>query len=57
MHKKYYIDILENGKINIVKVLNEYKTVEEAKKELFELISEEKKEKDLLKDYSKKNIL
>lgn len=57
MHKNYYIDKLENNRITLVKVLNEYPTIEEAKNDLFKLLANEKTEKEILKEYSKKNIL
>lgn len=50
--KRYYIDTLENGKINIVKVLNSYSNKEDAKEDLIKLSTNKIKEKDLLKQYS-----
>ena len=55
--KRYYIDTLENGKINLVKILNSYDNKEEAKKVLIKLSMNKIKEKDLLKKYSSKNFL
>lgn len=57
MKNKYYIDTLENNKIMLVKVLNEYENKEEAKKDLFKLVAGEKREKELLREYSKKDII
>lgn len=54
--KKYYVDKLTNGKITLVKVLNEYNSKEEAKEDLFKLVTGNKKEREILKDYSKKDI-
>lgn len=56
-HKKYYINTLENGKITLVKVLNEYEEKEKAKEDLLKLVTHEIKENDLLKEFSKKNPL
>ena len=55
--KRYYIDTLENGKINLVKILNSYNSKEDAKKDLIKLSTNKIKEKDLLKKYSSKNLL
>ena len=55
--KRYYIDTLENGKINLVKVLNSYDNKEDAKEDLIKLSMGKIKEKDLLKQYSSKNLL
>ena len=55
--KRYYIDTLENGKINLVKILNSYNNKEDAKKDLIKLSTGKIKEKDLLKKYSSKNLL
>ena len=55
--KRYYIDILENDKINLVKILNSYSNKEDAKKDLLKLSTNKIKEKDLLKKYSSKNLL
>ena len=55
--KRYYIDILENDKINLVKILNSYSNKEDAKKDLIKLSVDKIKEKDLLKKYSSKNLL
>ena len=55
--KRYYIDTLENGKINLVKILNSYNSKDDAKKDLIKLSTNKIKEKDLLKKYSSKNLL
>ena len=55
--KRYYIDILENDKINLVKIINSYNSKEDAKKDLIKLSTGKIKEKDLLKKYSSKNLL
>ena len=55
--KRYYIDILENDKINLVKIINSYSNKEDAKKDLIKLSMNKIKEKDLLKKYSSKNLL
>ena len=55
--KRYYIDTLENGKINLVKIINSYNNKEDAKKDLIKLSTGKIKEKDLLKKYSSKNLL
>ena len=55
--KRYYIDTLENGKINLVKILNSYNNKEDGKKDLIKLSTGKIKEKDLLKKYSSKNLL
>ena len=55
--KRYYIDILENDKINLVKILNSYSNKEDAKKDLIKLSTNKINEKDLLKKYSSKNLL
>ena len=55
--KRYYIDILENDKINLVKILNSYSNKEDAKKDLIKLSMGKINEKDLLKKYSSKNLL
>ena len=55
--KRYYIDILENDKINLVKIINSYSNKEDAKKDLIKLSTNKIKEKDLLKKYSSKNLL
>lgn len=55
--KRYYIDTLENGKINLVKILNSYSNKEDAKKDLIKLSTNKINEKDLLKKYSSKNLL
>lgn len=55
--KRYYINTLENGKINLVKILNSYSNKEDAKKDLIKLSTNKIKEKDLLKKYSSKNLL
>ena len=55
--KRYYIDTLENGKINLVKIINSYNSKEDAKKDLIKLSTNKIKEKDLLKKYSSKNLL
>ena len=55
--KRYYIDTLENDKINLVKIINSYNSKEDAKKDLIKLSTNKIKEKDLLKKYSSKNLL
>ena len=55
--KRYYIDILENDKINLVKIINSYSNKEDAKKDLIKLSMNKINEKDLLKKYSSKNLL
>ena len=55
--KRYYIDTLENGKINLVKIINSYNNKDDAKKDLIKLSTGKIKEKDLLKKYSSKNLL
>ena len=55
--KRYYIDILENDKINLVKIINSYSNKEDAKRDLIKLSTNKIKEKDLLKKYSSKNLL
>ena len=55
--KRYYIDMLENDKINLVKILNSYSNKEDAKKDLIKLSTNKINEKDLLKKYSSKNLL
>ena len=55
--KRYYIDTLENGKINLVKIINSYNNKDDAKKDLIKLSTNKIKEKDLLKKYSSKNLL
>ena len=55
--KRYYIDMLENDKINLVKIINSYSNKEDAKKDLIKLSTNGISEKDLLKKYSSKNLL
>ena len=55
--KRYYIDMLENDKINLVKIINSYSNKEDAKKDLIKLSMNKIEEKDLLKKYSSKNLL
>ena len=55
--KRYYIDTLENDKINLVKIINSYSNKEDAKKDLIKLSMGKINEKDLLKKYSSKNLL
>ena len=55
--KRYYIDMLENDKINLVKIINSYSNKEDAKKDLIKLSTNKINEKDLLKKYSSKNLL
>lgn len=40
----------------LCRILNEYDTIEEAKNDLSSLLANNKTEKDLLKEYSKKDI-
>ena len=55
--KRYYIDTLTSGKHVLVKVLNEYNTKDKAVDDLLKLTTRKTREKELLKEYSKKNIL
>jgi hypothetical protein len=50
----YLINKTDAGKYKLCKVLNEYNNIEDANKNLSELLTDKKTEKELLKEYSKK---
>jgi hypothetical protein len=52
--KVYLINKTDAGKYKLCKVLNEYDTIEDANKNLSELLTDKKTEKELIKEYSKK---
>lgn len=53
----YVIHKVTDNNYCLCKILNEYNTKEECNKDLIKLLTNNKKEKDILKDYSKKDIL
>lgn len=52
--KVYLINKTDSNKYKLCKVLMEYNTIEDANKNLSELLTDKKTEKELLKEYSKK---
>lgn len=54
--KKAYKLVESDVRFYLCRILNEYDTIEEAKNDLSSLLAYNKTEKDLLKEYSKKDI-
>ena len=54
--KGYLIHESSENKFCICKILNEHDNLEDAKKDLVDLLSKSKTEKQILKEYSKKDI-
>lgn len=52
--KVYIINKTDSGKYKLCKVLNEYDTIEDVNKNLSDLLTDKKSEKELIKEYSKK---
>ena len=52
----YLIHKISDTNIKLCKVLNEYNSMEEADKALIDLLTNRKTEKEILKDYGKKDI-
>ena len=55
-HRKAYKIINNNNNFELVKILNEYTTEDEAFENLMELLSNKATEKAILKDYSNKKV-
>lgn len=54
--KKSYKLVESDVRFYLCRILNEYDSVEEANKDLVDLLTDNKTDKDLLKEYSKKDI-
>ncbi|OPJ62558.1 hypothetical protein [Clostridium oryzae] len=52
----YALHDLDNGSIAVVKVLNEYRSEEEATEAMLALLFKEKTEEELIDEYAKKPI-
>jgi hypothetical protein len=55
--KKAYKLVNSEVKWYICRVLNDYESIDEANKDLAALLTKRKTEKDLLKEYNKKDIM
>lgn len=56
-YKKAYKLVNSEVKWYICRVLNDYESIDEANKDLAALLTKRKSEKDLLKEYNKKDIM
>lgn len=52
----YLLHKMDNGKVCLCKVLNEFQSEDEAQKVLIELLTHKTTEKQVLKEYAKKRI-
>ncbi|NLM34695.1 MAG: hypothetical protein GX206_04575 [Clostridiales bacterium] len=52
----YLIHKFDNGQVALCRVLNEYSSEKEAKKDLFKLLADELEDKDILNKYAEKGI-
>ena len=55
-YRKAYKLVASDVKWYLCRILNEYDNIEEAKKDLGSLLADNKTEKDLLKEYSGKDL-